>query len=397
LGKKEDILALCIEDIRSGRSSLAECLERYPSMRQHLEPLLRIALSIQEPPDIKPSNAFRVRARVHLVEQIHATRNVKQTWYPGWLKIAALVVAIVLAASALGTGTAYAAQDSLPGDTLYHVKLGVEQVRRVLNTGDTARVKLELAFAGVRLEEMEALANEAPDRIGTVTSRYERNIAMAIERTEYVGNGGASASVSEEAALTMSRHLCVLDGIEDNVPETAREAIRHAKEIAIGGQIEALRILTRENPLRAAEINLDTLQNRLYRAKVNAERNEAAEVEIALRQFEELRRFGEEISQTAKGLGYNTAAVDELNAHATSAQLEVLGDIYGKVSEETKGAVEKALEVSVEGHGQAVEGLRERGALGDIPEEPALPEEVPEKVKERILKPEPKGSGPGRH
>ena len=184
MGKKEDILALCIEDIRSGRSSLAECLERYPSMRQHLEPLLRIALSIQEPPDIKPSNAFRVRARVHLVEQIHATRNVKQTWYPGWLKIAALVVAIVLAASALGTGTAYAAQDSLPGDTLYHVKLGVEQVRRVLNTVDTARVKLELAFAGVRLEEMEALANEAPDRIGTVTSRYERNIAMAIERTE---------------------------------------------------------------------------------------------------------------------------------------------------------------------------------------------------------------------
>ena len=56
-----------------------------------------------------------------------------------------------------------------------------------------------------------------------------------------------------------------------------------------------------------------------------------------MRQFEELRRFGEEIPQVAKGLGYGATDVDELNARATSIQLEVLGTIYGKVSEETKG------------------------------------------------------------
>ena len=52
----EDILALCIEDVKSGRSTLADCLERYPSVREDLEPLLRIALSIQEPPPVTPSN-----------------------------------------------------------------------------------------------------------------------------------------------------------------------------------------------------------------------------------------------------------------------------------------------------------------------------------------------------
>jgi len=48
---------------------------------------------------------------------------------------------------------------------------------------------------------------------------------------------------------------------------------------------------------------------------------------------------------------------------------------------------------SVDAYNQAVEGLQEKGILDDIPEEPPIPEDIPGDVKERILKPEPKGSG----
>ena len=406
--KMEDILAQCIEDIKAGRSTLADCLGRYPSMRQELEPLLRIALSIQKPPPVTPSNAFRVRARVQLMEQIHAERRdkkawrsisvsgVRQTWYAGWLKTVAMVVAIVLAVSALGAGTAYASQDSLPGDTLYPVKTGTEQVRRLLTIDDISRVELELRFAGTRLGEIEALANKAPDRTPMAVNGYEKNIAMAIEKAEQTRDSGVSASLLEMVSLGISNHLSILDRVEDGIPEAAKEAIKQAKEIAISEQVKALRALARKNPVRAAEINIDTMQSRLNRARVKADEGEFAEVEEALRQFEQLRRFGEEISQIANGLGYGTTAVDGLNARATSAQLEVLGIIYGKVPEETKGAVEEAMGVSVEGYGQAVKGLQERGALNDIPEEPPVPEEIPDDVKKRILKPEPKGSGNGK-
>jgi len=408
LKKIEDILALCIDDVKTGKSTLVDCLDRYPSMRHQLEPLLRIALSIQEPPDIKPSNAFRVRTRVHLMEQIHAKRTakksqrfflgsgVRQTWYAGWLKTVAIVVAIVLAVSALGAGTAYASQDSLPGDALYPVKLSTEQVRRMLTTDDIARVELELTFASIRLEEIEALANKAPDRTPIAVNGYEKNIAMAITKAEQTKDSGVSASVLEMVALAISKHLFILDRVEDGIPEAAKEAIKQAKEIAISEQIKALRSLARKSPVRAAEINTDSMQSRLNRARAQADKGAFVEVEEALRQFEQLRRFGEEISPTAKGLGYGATAVDELNARATSAQLEVLGIIYWKVPEETKGAVEEAMGVSVEGYGQAVKGLQDKGALKDIPEEPPIPDEIPEKVKERILKPEPKGPGNGR-
>jgi len=133
--KIEDVLAQCIEDIKAGRSSVADCLVKYPSMRKQLEPLLRIALEIREPPDVKPSAAFKVRARVQLMEQIHAKRAVtKWPWfrYTGQVKpipykrkfnMVAIIIAIVLAISAAGGGTAYASQGSLPGDVLYPVKL----------------------------------------------------------------------------------------------------------------------------------------------------------------------------------------------------------------------------------------------------------------------------------
>jgi len=79
LEKLEDILAQCIDDIKAGRSSIEDCLDRYPSMREQLEPLLRIAFEIREPPDVKPSPSFKVKARVWLMDQIH-DRQVVTKW-----------------------------------------------------------------------------------------------------------------------------------------------------------------------------------------------------------------------------------------------------------------------------------------------------------------------------
>jgi hypothetical protein len=81
LKKFEDILVRCIDDIKAGRSSIEECLDRYPSMCEQLEPLLRIALEIREPPDVKPSHSFKVKARVWLMDQIHERQAVtKWPW-----------------------------------------------------------------------------------------------------------------------------------------------------------------------------------------------------------------------------------------------------------------------------------------------------------------------------
>ena len=400
----EEILAQCIEDIKAGKASLSDCLERYPNMRRELESLLKIALSIKEPSDIRPSDAFKIRARVNLMEHIHASQSgkraprslsqagVRHGWYTGWARAVAIVVAVILCISAAGTGTAYASQSSLPGDTLYPVKLGTEQLQRVITFNDAAEVELELKFANTRLEEIEAIAGKRPDKTSVAVTGYERNLNLAITKAEQIGDSETSR---ETVALEILNHLTRLDEIEDGVPEAAREAIINSKEIAINGHIRALQNLAKENPVRATEINLEALQGRLRRAEVEAERGNGKGVEEALEQFEKLRRFGEDISSSAMMIGYDTRAVDEMNARATAGHLETLGSIYGQVSQETKDSVEKTMSVSVEEYEQAVKGLQQQGALGDIPTVPPIPDDIPNEVKGRILQPESKGSSNG--
>lgn len=76
MSRFEDILAQCVDDIKAGRSIVEDCVARYPHVREGLEPLLRIALNIRETPDFKPSDSFKARARVRLMEQIHERQAV---------------------------------------------------------------------------------------------------------------------------------------------------------------------------------------------------------------------------------------------------------------------------------------------------------------------------------
>jgi len=397
----EDILSQCIDDIKAGNTSLEDCLGRYPAVRRELEPLLRIALNIQEPPDIRPSAAFKIRARVSLMEHIRASQamkearrpifqiGIRQAWYSGWLKAATIIITVVLAISGVGTGTAYASQGSLPGDVLYPVKLGTEQVQRRLTADDVSRVNLELGFTDTRLKEMEEVVEKNPEEIPVAVTGYEKNLNLAIAMAEQTKNEGVQANLQERIALVISSQLSMLDELEDGVPDEVEEAISNAKDVAISGHIKALQGLAKKNPVKAAEINMKTMQGRLNRAEVESERGNVREMERTLQHFQRLRRFGEEISEDTRQRGYDTRAIDELNARATAGQMQILGSIYGNAPEGTKGAVEEAMGASVEGHEQAVKGLRQQGSLDDIPEEPLLPDEIPDDIKDKILNPEP--------
>jgi hypothetical protein len=434
--KVEEILIKCIDDIKAGRVSLQNCLDRYPDMRQKLEPLLRVALSINEPADTRPSDAFKVRARVNLMEYIYASQAGKRAvraplqagaghrWYTGWARAVAIIVAVMLVISAAGAGTAYASQSSLPGDTLYTVKLGTEQIQRIFTFDPDAEVELELQFASTRLDELEELAsipadqtaminsssdkiftmsviNFIPDesgktyamqteRIAQAVAGYKRNLNLAITKAEKVKDGEV---ILEAVALAILNHFDRLDEIKDKASKNAQEAVMSSKDVVINGHIMALQNLAKASPVRATEINLQAIQGRLNRAEAEASRGNSHGAQDALQEYEKLRRFGDEISNSAETRGQDTREIDKMNARTTTGHLESLGSIYGNIPEETKGAVEQAMGVTIEEHGKAVHGLQEQGAQGDIPVEPPLPENIPDDTKKNIQESGSNGSG----
>jgi hypothetical protein len=242
----EDVLTECIDDVKAGRVSMEECLNRYQSMRERLEPLLKIALAVQEPPAVSPSPDFKLRARMQLMEHIHEKQGLDRWPWSRHRKVATLRpvktrfslarvgVVVGLALLALVGGTVYAAQDSLPGDILYPIKLVTEQVRIVLRADDVGRAERALSFADRRVTEIEELAEQGRAQdVGAAVEKYDNALDMTVARIESGrGKGLATRSITAQLAETTAEHLSVLDAVYQTAPEEAKPAIAAAIERA---------------------------------------------------------------------------------------------------------------------------------------------------------------------
>ena len=356
MNRFEDILVECIDDIKAGRSSIEDCLSRYPSLREQLEPLLRIALEIHETPDVKPSPAFKIKARVQLMEQIHERQAVtrwpwrrysdqtKPTKYRRRFSMVGVIVAIALALSAAGGGTAYASQASLPGDALYPIKLGTEQVRMMLPGDDVAKAERALSFAERRVDEMEALAKEGrPEDMALAVAKYDDALNKVLARMELAGDGtSAAGNITTLVAEATAKHLSVLDTVYDMVPDEAKPAITRAREASLKGQQTALAALARNNPVGATEMNLQAMNGRLNRARAMAEQGNTEEVENALALFEEMGMVGEDIAEIAQETGIGVIEVEELLAQANATHLSILDDLNDRAPHQAGPAIARA-------------------------------------------------------
>jgi len=310
-------------------------------------------------------------------------------------KLGVILLSCVVIAPLLFSGTAYGQDEELqlpdpgitPDSPFYFLDLWGERVGLSFAFGAEAKAERALGYAEERLAEAHAMAVRNRVRaLERATNGYEEHMSLAIQKMEEARNKGVDISeVSEIVASATSKHLFVLDEVEDIVPEEAKGAIAQAKGASINGHGNALRALAGENPELAMEINLAAVEGRLNRANDEADENNPEGAGDAIDDFVQLSGFGQEISQIAQGLGKDITTVDQLVASATSIHLEVLAEVYDKVPEQARSAIERAMTVSVRGHERAVKALAEKGALGGIPEEPPIPEVVPEKVKEKLL------------
>lgn len=135
-----------------------------------------------------------------------------------------------------------------------------------------------------------------------------------------------------------------------------------------------------------ARIRFEQAQERLSEAKVMADKGKhdlaKRMIEDYVEALNESMRFGEEIANLAKKREF-----ESLIARATQIHLDVLSEVYEKVPEQAKEAIQRAMEQSIRGHQKALEVLNKTGGIPTfIPKEIQLPEVVPEEVKSRLEK-----------
>jgi len=286
-------------------------------------------------------------------------------------------------------------------------KSAILQAREVSKTGQVKALEAlskekperaaELNIQAIqnRLEKIKSEAREG-DEQGVERAMTDFAVFQTLLEKEGKENKMVLASLVAEA---ITGQIEDLDEVEDEVenfsPQVA-ERVKAIKASAINGQIDVLRSLAEVNPEKAAEIFSVAAEKRLNKVKQEVEDENTEEAEEAIEEFEKYAAFGQEISEIAQGIGKDTTTVEQLVARATTHHLEVLNDVYNKVPEPAKEAIQKAMTISEIGRQQAVEALKKKGVLENIPETVPVPREVKEKVfeergipkKEKAGKPE---------
>jgi len=287
------------------------------------------------------------------------------------------------------------------------IHLGVldDVYERVPEQAKEAILRAKRASVNGQKNALAILSEDNPGRaaninLDTVKGRLNRAREMAeagkskgVEQSleeygELVGFSGELAekdeAVLEQVASNFNDQIEDLDDVEDKAPADVRAKVEEKKSASLEKQKETLRELAKTKPEKATEINLKAAENRLNEAKEEAEENEVEEVEEEIKEFEKLVEFGDEISQIAQGIGKDTTTVEQLVAQATSIHLTILAEVYEKVPEQAKPAIENAMNVSVENREGMIEALKQKNALGDTPEEVPLPEEVKGRIPKSV-------------
>ena len=174
------ILAESLEALDRG-AALENVLAHYPDHRAELEELLRAARTIQAAPTVAASPLFKKSARARLLRKLTSRESnrfslidlLRPSQHQGALSFALAIALIIVITS----GTVFAASNSLPGDSLYGVKRGVEQMRAAVSPNDPA---LHVAFANERLNEARALIKLGKlENASQSLKEYENELKLA--------------------------------------------------------------------------------------------------------------------------------------------------------------------------------------------------------------------------
>lgn len=355
--KIEKILTDCITEIKAGKASMNECLSRYPSLRRELEPLLKLALNIQPLSDVRLQDSSKQAIKARLMQNIGRDSKQKARSFTdifnfgiparfAWARIAVSVIAIVLVLSILAGGTAYASQDSLPGDILYPVKTTTENFRLFVAADEADKAELSLQFAQTRLEEMDALASVDEHRAALAVQGYENNLKAAREQALAIPDASVQKQMLKKMLTGMQNQMSFCDGVIDAGPAHAGP-VRQAISLTAGTQSELLKFLEQQDVAAAAQINLDIMQNRLQRAHAMAGSARFTEMAEALAQYRQFCGLGEEILQTARAQDGNAVQVEELSLNALADDLNIIEDIAQETPQEYRHAVETSRESTV--------------------------------------------------
>lgn len=250
----------------------------------------------------------------------------------------------------------------LPDSPLYMFKKLFESVDLFLTFDEAAKAEKYLNYAELRLVEAKEMVEKGkPEYVDELLEEYEDKLEKANEIAKVAQQVGKNVSkVVELVAIATAVHVDVLEDVYERVPEQAKSAIERAMEFSKRGNREALNVLGKTLPERAAELNFFIAEKLLSKALEKVNKGEVDGLDELMEEYRSRMNESSELVEIAKSLGKNVTNVEKLVEKATSIHINILEDLYEKVPERAKKAIIEALNISTKGKEIATSILKEK-------------------------------------
>ncbi len=216
---------------------------------QELAELVALAAQMTEVVPVVPRLAFRARLQATLQGlMVRPDRRGLRLWPRMLPRLVALCAAVVLAV----WSAAVVSADSLPGDTLYGLKLAAERTRLVLAVNPASRARVHLDMADARLVEIQTLIDRGLSLPAALVEGLVEARDGALSEARATGD---DALVEEVELRAEEVRQLVDDAVQDASPEV-RPLLEQASA-AMGPPVEVLEAPATATERRAPTTVLD--------------------------------------------------------------------------------------------------------------------------------------------
>jgi hypothetical protein len=249
----DEILQSCLDMIRNDEEDIESVLARHPDMADELRPELEAAAWMREQSTVfDPPPGFINASRKKLIAQIQqesgGTASRASPWnLAGLLAIFrsrqlsyrfAVAIILVVFLFVATSGVALASQSSLPGDTLYPVKIGLENVAVAVTPSLSGDARLHIRYADRRLNEIQGLVLESRYQyIASTVDNFEKHVDAVVTILDRlaVENPQQTKVLAQEFTQVITRQSAVMASLSEVVPESTRPEFNRLAQISEEG------------------------------------------------------------------------------------------------------------------------------------------------------------------
>jgi uncharacterized protein DUF5667 len=189
----------------------------------------------------EPRAEFRKRLRARLMNEAVALAEERRgrpslarrlSWWMVGPRLRAVAVAAAIVILLIGGATS-AAASSLPGDPAFGLKRAAEELEVALAPTAELKVQLLAAQSQHRLDELQQVVADRPDKAPTASTEYEAAVSRfiaAVQALRAAEPGSKHEAVEQLVVDARSKHIAVLEDLRDRLPSDAQQGIDRAIE-----------------------------------------------------------------------------------------------------------------------------------------------------------------------